>query len=133
MLKLLKYQLKNPSSYENLKNTIIKDIENIKISQKEDENEHFRMYIDRCFSVKGFGTVVTGTSLSGKISVGDIINIYPLKTKSKVKGIEVHGEKKNSAEAGNRIALNLSGCGKITDKQRRYCLGRGKFYRKQKS
>lgn len=101
--------IKNPSSYENLKNTIIKDIENIKISQKEDENKGFRMYVDRCFSVKGFGTVVTGTSLSGKISVGDTVSIYPLKTKSKIKGIEVHGEKKEYAERGNRVALNLSG------------------------
>ena len=99
--------IKNPSSYENLKNIIIKDINSLEISQRE--NEPFRMYIDRCFSVKGFGTVVTGTSLAGKISVGDIINIYPLKIKSKVKGIEVYGEKRNSAEAGNRIALNLSG------------------------
>lgn len=99
--------IKNPSSYENLKNIIIKDINSLQISERE--NEPFRMYIDRCFSVKGFGTVVTGTSLAGKISVGDIINIYPLKIKSKVKGIEVHGEKRNSAEAGNRIALNLAG------------------------
>lgn len=99
--------IKNPSSYENLKNIIIKDINSLQISERE--NESFRMYIDRCFSVKGFGTVVTGTSLAGKISVGDIINIYPLKIKSKVKGIEVHGEKRNSAEAGNRIALNLAG------------------------
>lgn len=98
--------IKNPSSYENLKNIIIKDINSLQISERE--NEPFRMYIDRCFSVKGFGTVVTGTSLAGKISVGDIINIYPLKIKSKVKGIEVHGEKRNSAEAGNRIALNLA-------------------------
>lgn len=99
--------IKNPSSYENLKNIIIKDINSLQISKRE--NEPFRMYIDRCFSVKGFGTVVTGTSLAGKISVGDIINIYPLKIKSKVKGIEIHGEKRNSAEAGNRIALNLAG------------------------
>lgn len=99
--------IKNPSSYENLKNIIIKDINSLQISERE--NEPFRMYIDRCFSVKGFGTVVTGTSLAGKISVGDIINIYPLKIKSKVKGIEIHGEKRNSAEAGNRIALNLAG------------------------
>lgn len=105
----IEVSIKNPSSYENLKNTIIKDIENIKISQKEDENKDFRMYIDRCFSVKGFGTVVTGTSLSGKISVGDTVNIYPLKAKSKIKGIEVHGEKKEYAERGNRVALNLSG------------------------
>lgn len=104
---IIEVSIKNPFSYKNLKNIIIKDIKSLQISQKE--NEPFRMYIDRCFSVKGFGTVVTGTSLTGRISVGDIINIYPLKIKSKVKGIEIHGEKQNFAEAGNRLALNLSG------------------------
>lgn len=112
---IIEVSIKNPFSYKNLKNIIIKDIKSLQISQKE--NEPFRMYIDRCFSVKGFGTVVTGTSLTGRISVGDIINIYPLKIKSKVKGIEIHGEKQNFAEAGNRLALNLSGVEKFQIKR----------------
>lgn len=105
---ILETSVKDISSYERLKNYIINDIKKIKTSETEDNNE-FRMSIDRCFSVKGFGTVVTGTSLKGRISVGDTINIYPLNIKTKVKGIENHGAKIESIDAGNRIALNLAG------------------------
>lgn len=105
---ILETSVKDISSYEKLKNYIINDIKKIKTSETEDGNE-FRMSIDRCFSVKGFGTVVTGTSLKGRISVGDTVNIYPLNIKTKVKGIENHGAKIESIDAGNRIALNLAG------------------------
>ncbi len=105
---ILETSVKDISSYERLKNYIINDIKKIKTSETEDDNE-FRMSIDRCFSVKGFGTVVTGTSLKGRISVGDTVSIYPLNIKTKVKGIENHGAKIESIDAGNRIALNLAG------------------------
>lgn len=105
---ILETSVKDISSYERLKSYIIDDIKKIKISETKDDNE-FRMSIDRCFSVKGFGTVVTGTSLKGRISVGDTVNVYPLNIKTKVKGIENHGAKIESADAGNRIALNLAG------------------------
>lgn len=52
------------------------------------------MDIDRVFSVKGFGCVVTGTVKSGKISVGDTLTIYPQNKMVKVKGLESHGEKR---------------------------------------
>lgn len=105
---ILETSVKDISSYERLKSYIIDDIKKIKISETKDDNE-FRMSVDRCFSVKGFGTVVTGTSLKGRISVGDTVNVYPLNIKTKVKGIENHGAKIESVDAGNRIALNLAG------------------------
>ena len=109
---ILKVSIKNLVSYENLKNYIIKDIEKIKKSENfsEDYNKkNFKMYVDRVFSVKGFGTVVTGTILSGEISVNDFLYIYPKNIKVKVKGIENHSVKVEKIKAGKRCALNLSG------------------------
>ena len=109
---ILEVSIKNLISYENLKNYIIKDIEKIKKSENfsEDYNKkNFKMYVDRVFSVKGFGTVVTGTALSGKVSINDFLYIYPKNIKVKVKGIENHSVKVEKIKAGNRCALNLSG------------------------
>lgn len=109
---ILEVSIKNLASYENLKNYIIKDIEKIKKSENfsEDSNKkNFKMYVDRVFSVKGFGTVVTGTALSGEISVNDFLYVYPKNIKVKVKGIENHSVKVEKINAGRRCALNLSG------------------------
>ena len=69
----------------------------------------FRLPVDRVFSMKGFGTVITGTLISGKINVGDPIMIYPSKITSKVRGLQVHNEGRQSAEAGMRTAINFQG------------------------
>ncbi|MFN0250797.1 MAG: selenocysteine-specific translation elongation factor [Kofleriaceae bacterium] len=67
----------------------------------------FRVPIDRVFTVKGFGTVVTGTILGGSISVGDSLVTIPTGLETKVRGIEVHGAAVESATVGQRVALNL--------------------------
>jgi selenocysteine-specific elongation factor len=69
----------------------------------------FRLPIDRVFSMKGFGTVITGTLVSGKVSVGDTIMVYPSGITSKVRGIQVHNQSAESAEAGMRTAINFQG------------------------
>jgi len=69
----------------------------------------FRLPIDRVFTIKGFGTVVTGTVLSGEVSVGDEIEILPEGIRGKVRGIQVHKEHLKGARAGQRAALNLAG------------------------
>ena len=69
----------------------------------------FRLAIDRIFSMKGFGSVVTGTSLSGRIGVGDDITIYPKGHQGKIRGIQVHGQSVELVEAGNRTAINVQG------------------------
>ena len=105
---ILEVSIKNLASYENLKNYIIKDIEKIKKSENfsEDYNKkNFKMYVDRVFSVKGFGTVVTGTILSGEISVNDFLYIYPKNIKVKVKGIENHSVKVEKINAGRQMCL----------------------------
>jgi selenocysteine-specific elongation factor len=68
------------------------------------------MYIDRLFNVKGVGSVVTGSVLSGTINIGDNVFLQPLINKElKVKAIQRHGKDIKTAEAGDRAALNLSG------------------------
>ncbi len=69
----------------------------------------FRLPIDRVFTMKGFGTVITGSLVSGKISVGDTIMIYPSGITSKVRGIQVHNQSSGSAESGMRTAINFQG------------------------
>ena len=71
-----------------------------------------RLPIDRSFTVKGFGTVVTGTLLSGKIKTGEEVEILPKGMKAKVRGLQVHGSSVDEAFAGQRTAVNLSGVSK---------------------
>ena len=67
-----------------------------------------RLNIDRVFSIKGFGTVVTGTLIEGKISIDDDLVIYPKELKTKIRSIQVHGESVKTAYAGQRTAINIS-------------------------
>jgi selenocysteine-specific elongation factor len=66
-----------------------------------------RLPIDRVFTVKGFGTVVTGTVLGGEVAVGDDIVVVPTGLTSRVRGIEVHGVAEPKSVAGHRAAINL--------------------------
>ena len=72
----------------------------------------FRLPIDRVFTMRGFGTVVTGTLVSGSVSVGDTVQIIPSVREGKVRGIQVHNEIVQTARAGQRTAVNLQGIGK---------------------
>lgn len=76
-----------------------------------------RMSIDRVFSLKGFGTIVTGTLIEGKISVDDEMTIYPSEKKVKVRSLQVHGCDVKTAYAGQRTAINLSNI-KVSEIQR---------------
>lgn len=73
-----------------------------------DEDAPVRMYIDRIFSVKGFGSVVTGTLVEGTIKPDDELTIYPKELKAKVRGVQVHSKPAKAAYAGQRVAINLS-------------------------
>ena len=68
-----------------------------------------RLPIDRAFSVKGFGAVITGTLVSGRVNVDDELEILPSGTHVKVRGLQAHGERKQGVEMGQRTAINLSG------------------------
>ena len=78
------------------------------IPEKED-GHIFRIPVDRVFTMKGFGTVITGTSVSGRIKVGDDITVYPQGIHSKIRGLQVHGKDLKEASAGLRTAINLQG------------------------
>ena len=68
-----------------------------------------RLPIDRAFSMKGFGTVVTGTLVSGRIAVDDELVVEPGGRAVKVRGVQVHGKPSAGAVAGQRTAINLGG------------------------
>lgn len=104
---VVEVSFKNPNSFENLKNILFQELKNIKIDSNK--NRKFRLDIDRVFSVKGFGTVVTGTSKNSAVTIGDKLMLYPQMKEVVVKGIENHNNKVTTLEAGNRCALNING------------------------
>lgn len=69
----------------------------------------FRLPVDRVFTVKGFGTVVTGTTLGGVVRIGDELEVIPSRLHVRVRGLEVHGVAVDTALAGHRTAINLGG------------------------
>ncbi len=75
----------------------------------KDASRHFRLPIDRVFAIKGFGAVVTGTLLSGTVSVEAEVEIHPSSKRARVRGIQVHSASAGTAVAGQRTALNLAG------------------------
>jgi selenocysteine-specific elongation factor len=69
----------------------------------------FRLAVDRVFTMKGFGTVITGTAISGKVKTGSTLFVYPQMLKTKVRGIQVHNREVSEAVSGQRTAINLQG------------------------
>jgi selenocysteine-specific elongation factor len=69
----------------------------------------FRLPVDRVFTMKGFGTVVTGTLISGRLRKEDEIEVLPLRRRVRVRGLQVHGSSTEVALAGQRTAVNLAG------------------------
>ncbi|HDQ41020.1 MAG TPA: selenocysteine-specific translation elongation factor [Desulfonatronum sp.] len=76
---------------------------------REPRSDVFRLPIDRVFTMRGHGTVTTGTVISGTLKVGDDLEISPWGKKSKVRGLQVHGDSQEQAEIGQRTAVNLHG------------------------
>lgn len=88
---------------------LIKDIDRItEEAEAKDTEGHFRLTVDRVFSVSGFGTVVTGTIISGRITEGEAVQVYPSNVTTKIRGIQVHESPVKFAEAGQRCAINLA-------------------------
>ncbi len=74
----------------------------------------FRLPIDRVFTMKGFGTVITGSLMSGKIGMGETVMVYPRGIQSKVRGVQIHGQSVEEATAGVRTAINFQGLDRTT-------------------
>ena len=86
-----------------------------KLSQKIQAPEiekPFRLNVDRSFTVKGFGTVVTGTALSGELSQDEEVKQFPQLRSIRVRGLQTHGKAVQKVFAGQRVALNLAGIAK---------------------
>jgi len=113
---------KTGEGIEELKKTIISYVENHARMWKTSSVS--RLPVDRVFSVRGAGTVVTGTLLGGKIRTEDQLMIYPEQTLCRIREIQVHGERVEQAEEGQRVALNLAGIDKKQDVSVK-TLGRG--------
>jgi selenocysteine-specific elongation factor len=70
-----------------------------------------RLHVDRSFTLRGIGTVVTGTLWSGSFGAGERVRILPAEREARIRSVQVHDEPVERAEAGQRVALNLSGIG----------------------
>lgn len=91
---------------ESLKNAILEFSKNV---QPRYDCGVFRLPVDRVFSLRGYGTVVTGTILGGEVRVGDRLAVMPQGIEVRVRGLQCHGRDSQSLGVGNRAALNLSG------------------------
>lgn len=92
---------------DTLRSEIIKLID--KNTQLKDLDVPFRIPVDRIFSVEGFGTVITGTLIEGKMKVGDPVTIYPSRLETRIRNLQVHSHDVEEAFAGQRVAVNLAG------------------------
>ena len=84
-------------------------IECARTARARDASGPFRLPIDRSFTLRGFGTIVTGTLASGTIRVEDEVEVLPSGRRLRVRSVQVHGAKTDSATAGQRTAVNLAG------------------------
>ncbi len=101
---IVKVSSKTGKGFDELKKELV---ELLKSVSDRDENSFPRLPIDRVFSVKGFGTVVTGTLTGGSLRVGDRLRVYPSLKVAKVKSVQVAGKTVRTACPGQRTALNL--------------------------
>ncbi|MCL2807633.1 MAG: selenocysteine-specific translation elongation factor [Coriobacteriia bacterium] len=78
------------------------------LHRKKDRGRSFRLPVDRAFTIKGSGTVVTGTLWSGSVAIGDEVMVLPHEKICRIRGIQIHDQQQEVAHAGNRVALNLN-------------------------
>ncbi len=90
-------------------------------------NAPFRLPIDRVFTLAGAGTVVTGTLVSGRVRVGDAVEMLPPGLQSRARQIQVHGRRVEEAVAGSRVAINLPGVEKAQVERGMVCAPPGLF------
>lgn len=107
---------------DELKEAILATIHEEKSALASLEGHHFRLHVDRVFTIRGFGTVATGTPYAGQIEVDQTVEVYPTGKQAKVRGVQIFNQKSTLARAGQRTALNLSGLEK-QDLERGMLLG----------
>lgn len=75
----------------------------------KDTSDMARLPVDRVFSIPGFGTIVTGTLISGQLKLADEVQIFPSNTKARIRSLQVHDQDAKEAFGGQRVAINLAG------------------------
>lgn len=91
---------------ELLKREIVKIVEHADLKRTDNP---FRLPVDRVFTKKGFGTIVTGTLVDGTLRMGDVADVYPQEVTAKVRGLQTHNVAQPEVYAGMRVAVNLTG------------------------
>lgn len=86
-------------------------------SPPRNDNGRPRLPVDRIFSLSGFGTVVTGTLIDGRFHIGDQVDILPSGLKGRIRGLQTHKTKLETARPGSRVAINISGVEKESIKR----------------
>ncbi len=122
---IVEVSLKDKSSYENLYNIILEEIEKLQLISLRNQNNFFRLDIDKIYSPKGIGTIVSGTTI-GSVETGNTLTLYPQKIEIRIKGIQNHGKDLDYITSHQRCALNIAG---ITSKE----LERGNILTNSKS
>ena len=103
---ILKVSAETGDGVDQLKSTLLDICK--KVPDKQDRGI-FRLHVDRVFSMKGYGTVVTGTVNSGSLKIRDTVELLPGSVKSRVRGLQSHGEEVQQVKTGDRAAINLQG------------------------
>jgi selenocysteine-specific elongation factor len=93
----------------------------------KDSAQYFRLPIDRAFAMKGFGSVVTGTLISGSVGAGDEVELFPSGERLRVRGVQSGGKTVERAAAGQRTAVNLAGIEHTALKRGMVLAAPGKF------
>src|SRR5437588_340542 len=96
---------KNGTGMEELKRALIQAAGQV---PQKDSAAYLRLPIDRVFTMKGFGTVITGTLIAGSVAKEDEVEVFPSHRRVRVRGVQVHGAPAERALAGQRTALNLA-------------------------
>lgn len=104
---ILPVSARSGQGIEALRNTLFEQAEGAR--PHDIEGRPFREPVDRVFSLAGAGTVITGTSLWGKLESGATVELKPGDISARVRRMHVHGEERGEVEAGERVALNLAG------------------------
>jgi selenocysteine-specific elongation factor len=105
---IIPVSVKTGAGLDDLRNTLIDMTKGLPTRSPDGR---FRLPVDRVFTVKGFGTVVTGTVVSGNAAVGDDVVCAPHGASAKIRGLQVHGSEASKTRAGMRCAMNLAGVG----------------------
>jgi selenocysteine-specific elongation factor len=91
---------------DDLRAAILQSVANV--DDRDATRRVFRLPIDRVFTMKGFGSVVTGTTYAGRVRVDDEVEVLPGGKKSRARGVQVHGQPRDEASAGERTSMNLA-------------------------